>query len=145
MKPLDFLQSEIAHAERHLARIRRIQAQMQTNLEQAGLDEVTVYERLAANKAHRQLQRDESFYQQMWLRLNRHLERHQPKADAASIPVDMATKALNFVAEQARQSAKPQPYRKPFTPGPNEKCLCGSNLKYKRCCGSLLKQTPAAA
>lgn len=26
------------------------------------------------------------------------------------------------------------PTRKPIAPGPNEKCLCGSDLKYKKCC-----------
>jgi retron-type reverse transcriptase len=144
MKPLDFLQSELAHAERHLIRIRRIQAQMQTNLEAAGLDEVTVYERLAANKAHRQLQRDESFYQQMWLRLSRNLSRYEKQSEKRN---DKPSEAQNeqpiddLLNELTIKALKPQPYRKPFTPGPNEKCLCGSGLKYKRCCGSVLRST----
>jgi retron-type reverse transcriptase len=139
MRTLEFLNTELAHAERHLARVRRLQAQMQTNLESAGLDEITVYERLAANKAHRQLQRDESFYQQMWLRLSRNLSRYEkqsgkPNEAQNEQPID------DLLNELTIQALKPQPYRKPFTPGPNEKCLCGSNLKYKRCCGNPLKQ-----
>jgi hypothetical protein len=137
MHTQEFLQAERDHAERHLTRIRRIQTQMRTNLEAAGLDEVTVYERLIASKAHRQLQRDENFYQQMWIRINRHLEKLAPPQKGETI---------HFTATPTppAQEVKLVPYRKPFTPGPNEKCLCGSNLKYKRCCGNPLRETAAA-
>ena len=30
------------------------------------------------------------------------------------------------------------PLRKSITPGPNQPCLCGSGLKYKKCCASRL-------
>lgn len=88
MTSREFLNAEIGHAERHLARTRRLQAKMQAGLEGAGLDEVAVYEKLAAHKAYRQLQRDESFYQQMWLRLNRHLERYSAEPKAAPARFD---------------------------------------------------------
>jgi uncharacterized protein YecA (UPF0149 family) len=136
MHTQEFLQAERDHAERHLTRLRRIATAMRAQLEQAGLDEVAVYERLITNKAHRQLQRDEAFYQQMWLRINRHLEKLEPpKKD----------KTTHFTATPAPppQEVKLVPYRKPFTPGPNQKCLCGSNLKYKRCCGNPLRQAAA--
>jgi uncharacterized protein YecA (UPF0149 family) len=147
MRTLEFLTAGRERAERQLQRVRRLQEKMRTDLEQTGLDEVAVYERLAAQKAHRQLQRDEAFYQQMWLRINRHLLRHQPKADAGNTtPVDIATKALNLVAQQALRH-KPQTVR--YTtppPGRNQLCPCGSLIKYKRCCGDPLKQqSPRAA
>jgi uncharacterized protein YecA (UPF0149 family) len=129
----EFLLSEPAHAERHLARIRRIQAQRLHELEAAGRDEATVYERLTANKAYRQLQRDEVFYQQMWLRLHRHLQRIPATANAT--PIDAATNT----------SAKPEPFRKPPTPTRNQPGPCGSTFKYKRCCGNPLKGTNTAA
>ena len=31
-----------------------------------------------------------------------------------------------------------KPVRKRITPGPNQKCLCGSEIKYKKCCASRL-------
>jgi uncharacterized protein YecA (UPF0149 family) len=126
MHTLDFLNAELQHAERHLARIRRIQARMQQDLEQAGLDEVKAYEHLATSKAYRQLQRDESFYKQMWLRISRHLERYRAKAQ----PQPIAAPA-------------PQPVRKP--PTLNQPCPCGSTLKYKRCCGNPHRRQPLAA
>lgn len=131
MSPLEFLQAELEHAGRHLARIRRIQAQKQAALEAQGLDEVAVYDHLAIHKAHRQLQRDEAFYQQMWLRLHRHLARLQPAAATENVvPFDKAVAGLPAVAAAA---AKPQPLR-------NQPCPCGSTLKYKRCCGNPLRQ-----
>jgi hypothetical protein len=138
MRTLEFLTAERDHAERHLARVRRIQATLQQNLESAGLDEVTVYERLIASKAYRQLQRDEAFYQQMWLRISRQLDKHpiaKIDEEIASIERDQQARA------QHAQSFKPQTVR--YTtppPGRNQVCPCGSNLKYKRCCGNPLKQ-----
>ena len=145
MTPLHFLKAELEHAQHHLARVRRIQAQMQQHLEAAGLDEVTVYQRLVTNPAHRQLQRDELFYQQMWLRIHRQLERHPaslPQTQAATVPTPESTTFEDALA--ARHAAapatapKPIPFRKPPTPGPNQLCLCGSNIKYKKCCGNPL-------
>jgi uncharacterized protein YecA (UPF0149 family) len=123
MNAREFLQTELDYAERHLARIRRLQTQKQHDLEAQGLDEVAVYEQLAASKAHRQLQRDEAFYQQMWLRLHRHLERLQPAP--------------------AGEHKTPITFRKPATPTRNQMCPCGSGVKYKRCCGNPLRQTAA--
>jgi uncharacterized protein YchJ len=139
MQAQEFLEAELQHAERQLVRVRRIAALMQADLEAAGLDEVAVYEKLAAHKAYRQLQRDEVTYQQVWLRVHRHLTRlappAQPKQTENAIPFDQAMAALRHVAE-----SKPQPYRKPPTPGPNQPCLCGSGVKYKKCCGNPLRQ-----
>ena len=143
MHAQEFLQAELEHAERHLARVRRIAAQMQANLAATGLDELAVYEKLATHKAYRQLQRDEVTYQQVWLRVHRHLERltrtspaptpTQPTENA--IPIEQALAALRHVA-----NAKQEPYRKPPTPGPNAPCSCGSGVKFKRCCGNPLRQ-----
>jgi uncharacterized protein YecA (UPF0149 family) len=148
MQPLEFLQAELDHAERQLARVRRIQTQMQAGLEATGLDEVTVYEKLAAHKAYRQLQRDEITFQQVWLRVHRHrerlerLERTVAKTKPAedSIPYDMAMKALHHVAAAAAPKPPQTPYRKPVTPTRNAPCSCGSGVKYKRCCGNPLRQ-----
>lgn len=123
--PIEFLTAELAHAERHLARVRRIAAQMETELTAQGLSEIEVYEKLAISKAHRQLQRDEVFFQQMWLRLHRHLSRlPQPKTPTQPTA---------------------EPYRKPPSPGPNQPCSCGSGIKFKKCCGNPLRQMPRAA
>jgi uncharacterized protein YchJ len=134
MHTLDFLASELAHAERHLTRIRRIQAQMQSSLEAAGLDEVTVYERLIANKAHRQLQRDEAFYQQMCLRLQRHLSRQ-------SLQTERPTLVPREAAKPATATAQPRV----TPPTRNQPCPCGSTLKFKRCCGNPLRAARSAA
>lgn len=140
MQAQEFLAAELQHAERQLARVRRIAARMQADLAAAGLDEVAVYEKLAVHKAYRQLQRDEVTYQQVWLRVHRHLQRLAPavepnKPPENAIPFEQAMAALQHVA-----SAKQQPYRKPPTPGPNQPCSCGSGIKYKRCCGNPLRQ-----
>ena len=58
----DFLTAELAHAERQLARLRHIESKMEENLLAQGLDEVTVYEKLAASRAYRHLQRDQVTY-----------------------------------------------------------------------------------
>jgi uncharacterized protein YecA (UPF0149 family) len=141
MKPLDFLNAELDHAQRHLARIRRIQTKMLSDLEQTGLDEVTVYERLIATKAYRQLQRDESFYQRMWLRLSRELAKLSQTPPQTKSPLD--EQLGEYQASLARTSTKPKPqtvrYETP-KPGRNEPCPCGSTLKYKRCCGNSLPQ-----
>jgi hypothetical protein len=139
MRTLDFLNAELQHAERHLARIRRIQAKIQQDLEDSGLDEVKAYEHLATSKAYRQLQRDESFYQQMWLRISRHLERHQAKVDVAPQSKPTAEPAA------ASTGAAAQPIRKSPTPLRNQPCPCGSTFKYKRCCGNPLRQQTMAA
>jgi hypothetical protein len=134
MNAHEFLTAELAHAERHLARLRRIAHQLQADLEAAGLSEVAVYEKLATHKAYRQLQRDQVAYQQLWLRVHRHLLR-LPVTNANTAPITTPP------PEQALTAwPKPQPYRKPPTPGPNEKCSCGSNIKYKKCCGSPLRR-----
>jgi uncharacterized protein YecA (UPF0149 family) len=143
MRTRDFLTSERDHAQRHLARIRRIQESMRTSLEAAALDELTVYERLIANKAYRQLQRDEAFYQQMWLRLSRHLDK-LPNPVLQKIDDELDSIERD---RQAHQAARPQTVRY-ATPPPtrNQACPCGSSLKYKRCCGNPLKQAaPTAA
>ena len=49
MYALEFLQAERTHAGRHLARVRRIPAQMVANLAATGLDELAVYEKLATH------------------------------------------------------------------------------------------------
>ena len=146
MHAQEFLTAELAHAERQLARVRRIAAQMQATLEATGLDEVAIYEKLAASKAYRQLQRDEVTYQQVWLRVHRHLSRLAPPVEPPSkpaedaIPFEQAMAALRHVA-----AAKQEPYRKPPSPSPNQPCSCGSRLKYKKCCGNPLRQQPARA
>ena len=136
----EFLTAELAHAERQLARLRRIASTMQADLAAQGLDEVAVYEKLALSRAYRQLERDQFTYQQVWLRVHRHLTRlvplaNSPVAEPAGIPINELMASL-----RPSLSAKPEPYRKPPTPGPNQKCLCGSNNKYKKCCGNPLRQ-----
>jgi len=148
MQPIEFLQAELDHAQRQLARLRRIAAAMQANLEAAGLDELAVYEKLANHKAYRQLQRDQNVFHQLWLRLYRQLLRLPPPQPPHTntstntstnpvIPFDQA------YADILNAPPKPAPYRKPPTPGPNQKCLCGSGLKYKRCCGNPLRRAAA--
>jgi SEC-C motif len=133
--PIEFLTAELAHAERHLARVRRIAAQMETELTAQGLSEIEVYEKLALSKAYRQLQRDEVFFQQMWLRIHRHLSRlPQPKAEPKPT-----------LDETLAQLERDLAYRKLPTPDPNQPCACGSNIKYKKCCGNPLRQMPRAA
>ena len=95
-----------------------------------------LHEKLAASKAYRQLQRDEITFQQMWLRVHRHLLRLplQPSEERpAGIAIDELMATLRPVPANV-------PYRKPPTPGPNQPCSCGSNIKYKKCCGNPLRQ-----
>lgn len=139
MEATQFLNDELGHAERQLARVRRIAAQMEQQLLDQGISEVEGCEKLAQSKAYRQLRRDEVVFHQMWLRTHRHLQRLTPEpAVPQPSPVDV------LLAELER-SPKPQPYRKPPTPGPNQPCSCGSNIKYKKCCGNPLRQQPARA
>jgi hypothetical protein len=145
MNALDFLQAELDYAERQLARVRRIRAKRQADLEATGLDELAVYEQLAATKVHRQLQRDEAFYQQMWLRLSRPLERlsktkPEPEPEPTFDQAYAGILAAQNLTAQNLTAQKPQPYRKPPTPGPNQKCPCHSGIKYKKCCGHPLRQ-----
>ena len=135
MQAKEFLTAELAHAERQLTRVRRIAAQMRAQLETQGLSEVEVYEKLAANKAHRQSQKDEATFQQAWLRVHRALAR-LPQTAPPPTPVDAEIEALE---RETQHFAKPLPFRKPPTPGPNQPCLCGSNIKYKKCCGNPLR------
>ena len=58
-----FLTAELAHAERQLARVRRIAAALEEQHAVPGLSEIEVYEKLAASNAYRQLQRDEVVFQ----------------------------------------------------------------------------------
>ncbi|NKC15475.1 MAG: hypothetical protein GKR94_25750 [Gammaproteobacteria bacterium] len=50
--------------------------------------------------------------------------------------------------EKAIKEIKPQPIRSGKKIGPNEKCPCGSGLKYKKCCrdkpNKKIQVTPAA-
>lgn len=155
-----FLNAELAHAAAQLARVRRIAAALEHQLAAQGFSEVEVYEELALSKAYRQLERDEVVFHQMWLRTHRHLLRlpHQSADPAATARPDPGvsrgaptTNAHNNI-EQTRQDLereihqhKPQPYRKPPTPSPNQPCSCGSNIKFKKCCGNPLRQMARAA
>ena len=129
-----FLTDELAHAERQLARVRRIAAQLEQQLTAQGLSEVEAYLKLAESKAYRQLQRDEITFHQMWLRVYRQLDR----LPAQPSSVDQTIAEL----EREIYQHKPQPFRKPPTPGPNQPCSCGSGTKYKRCCGNPLRTQP---
>lgn len=157
-----FLTAELAHAERQLARVRRIAAQLEQQLAAQGLSELDVYEKLAQSKSYRQLQRDEIVFQQMWLRVHRHLCRLPQPAAEPSTTTTAANRYANLAPavclaphpdlEQTIQDLereiyqhKPQPIRKPPTPGPNQPCACGSNIKYKKCCGNPLRQHQRAA
>lgn len=134
-----FLTAELEHAERHLARVRRIAASMQDDLIAQGLDEVAVYEKLHASRAYRQLERDQVTYQQVWLRVHRHLTRYAPSPESAE-PAESPGIPFDELMQAMRASPPATaPYRKPPTPGPNQKCLCGSNVKYKKCCGNPLR------
>ena len=149
MEPKEFLTAELAHAERQLARVRRIAARMEDHHASQGLDEVAVYEKLNASRAYRQLLRDQVTFQQVWLRVHRHLERlpSQPESNAAQqaegIPFEQAFAAAHAAVLAAAPAAPGAPYRKPPTPGPNQKCLCGSNMKYKKCCGNPILRAAA--
>ena len=136
----EFLTAELHHAERQLARLRRIASCMEDGLTAQGLDEVAVYEKLAVSQAYRQLQRDQVTYQQVWLRVHRHLSRLASPAEPpqpAGIPIG------ELMASLRPSPSAHQPYRKPPTPGPNQRCLCGSNIKYKKCCGNPLARDAA--
>ena len=146
-----FLAAELAHAERQLARVRRLAAQLEQQLAAQGLSELDAYEKLAQSKTYRQLQRDEIVFQQMWLRAHRHLSR-LPQPAEPTTSTTAATRSAHHDLEQTLQDLereihqhKPTPIRKPPTPGPNQPCSCGSNMKYKKCCGNPLRQHPRAA
>jgi len=139
--PTQFLQDEMHHAQRHLTRLRRLQDNMRAAA-QLGDDELAAYERLANNKAYRQLQRDELTYHQMWLRAHRALTQLESREANEGIPLEKAVAAVNAVAAQAANHAKPIPFRKPSgAPTRNQACPCGSGVKYKRCCGHPLRAT----
>ena len=142
MNAIQFLNDELAHAERQLTRVRRIAAQLEQKLAAQGFSEVEVYEKLAQSKSYRQLQRDEVVFQQMWLRVHRYLGRlPQPSVPAAHDDLELTLQDL----EREIHQHKPVPYRKPPAPSPNQPCSCGSNIKYKKCCGNPLRQLPRAA
>jgi uncharacterized protein YecA (UPF0149 family) len=141
MNACEFLTAELDHAARQLARVRRIAGEMESQLATLGLDEVAVYEKLAASKAYRQLRRDEVTFLQMWLRVERRFERipaPQPQNECPDIGNHSEKEIAAIEKEVAANLARTKiiPYRKPPTPGRNEKCPCGSNLKFKRCCGN---------
>ena len=154
-----FLNDELAHAERQLNRVRRIAAQLDQQLLDQGLSESDAYAKLAGSKVYRQLQRDEIVFHQMWLRTHRHLARlPQPPSAETTNPTNSPSRPAPGVSRGApvdtieqilqdleRDQHKPQPIRKPPTPGPNQPCHCGSNLKYKKCCGNPLRQHAPAA
>lgn len=146
MPATQFLTAELDHAERQLSRVRRLASALEQQLAAQGFSELEVYEKLAQSKTYRQLQRDEVVFQQMWLRVHRHLGRLPAPAVASPAPApSMDVEALLQSLEQEAALAKPVPYRKPPTPGPNQPCSCGSRLKYKKCCGNPLRQMPRAA
>lgn len=60
------------------------------------------------------------------------------------LPDDKLKDLLKMAEEQVNsQGNVTQPKKNPKRGGlrikPNEKCLCGSNIKYKKCCGSYEK------
>lgn len=144
-----FLNAELAHAEVELTRLRRIAAQFEDQLAAQGLSEIEVYEKLALSKPYRQIQRDQVVFQQMWLRVHRHLTtttrcENRPAPGVSQGAHHDLEQTLQDLEREVAQN-KPTPFRKPLTPSPNQPCSCGSNIKYKKCCGHPLRQQTRAA
>ena len=120
----NFLQAELAHAQRQLDRLRRIEAPMQAGLAAQSLSETTIYERLATSKAYKQLRRDEVAFQQVWLRAHHRLlavtkraiptvtagnvERPAPTSPAPAAPASTTTKPPSRESLAPDSSPAPQ-------------------------------------
>jgi hypothetical protein len=85
-----------------------------------------------AEKLERFLHGDARLSQPMVHAIQRTLAKEQPPA--ASDPTATFNDQLDRKNEPKPAASKPVPFVKPYEPGRNQPCLCGSGLKFKRCC-----------
>lgn len=146
--------AELDRAAALLARTRTLLAQFPT-------ESLADYERAQQMPSYRALRRDEREFQALWLRLHsrilqlhKHdhrqvqtdLRRIDSERSAALRDLELDLRERQHEARERRAAANP-PVRQVIgsAPGRNEPCPCGSQLKYKRCCGDPLRHKPLAA
>ena len=147
--------AELDRAAALLARTRAFLAQFPT-------ESLEDYERAQQMPSYRALRRDEREFQALWLRLHARLlqlhkydhrqvqtdlQRIDSERSAALRDLELDLRERQQEIRERRAAASPPPVRQVIgsAPGRNEPCPCGSQLKYKRCCGDPLRQNPLAA
>ncbi len=92
-----------------------------------------------AEKLERFLHGDARLSQPMIHGVQRILQKEQPTAAPDPMAtfnndVDRKNEPKPAASQPLQENRKAVPFVKPYEPGRNEPCLCGSGLKFKRCC-----------